>query len=440
MKKLLIIILFLFPLIGYAQVYEVKTFYYNNTVQDQLRIATKIPFTHATHMPTIRIEGFNFGEGTIIGINLAWYVYDGEFYSATASSWGSYTPDITLTNVDGFVNIFLRATDMYYGRFKISAYAEGMSEVASWFEEWEVTDEVVQGEAETGVGYYNKMGYLNAGSISTVHIGSSSGSFVNLNVSNVTTTKHLNVVGGSILSNFNGWREYGFYTAKYTNHLTQNAYYDGSWKSYSSGVHYPLATVTTTGGAHGNAFNVMVDNTITASNQALDFTSLFTISQTGNVILGSGSPSATDKLVVDGSSSMKGKVMIGTVDPAYTGSHLLAVNGSAVFTKVKVKTYGAGWPDYVFEKSYKLRSLSSVESFINKYKHLPDVPSAADIDKNGVDVGETQAVLLKKIEELTLYLIEQNKINQEQRNEIENLQAKIKGIENKITPSRKNKL
>jgi hypothetical protein len=63
------------------------------------------------------------------------------------------------------------------------------------------------------------------------------------------------------------------------------------------------------------------------------------------------------------------------------------------------------WSDYVFQDNYNLRTLSSLETFINENKHLPEVPSAKDVEKNGISVGDTQALLLKKIEELTLYMI-----------------------------------
>jgi hypothetical protein len=100
-----------------------------------------------------------------------------------------------------------------------------------------------------------------------------------------------------------------------------------------------------------------------------------------------------------------GNVGIGTTDPQ---GYRLAVNGNAIFAKVKVKD-PANWPDYVFQKNYLLRPLSEIEQFIQQYLHLPDVPAAAEVEKNGLDLGDNQSVLLKKIEELTLYLIEQDK-------------------------------
>ncbi|KXX71242.1 hypothetical protein [Flammeovirga sp. SJP92] len=98
-----------------------------------------------------------------------------------------------------------------------------------------------------------------------------------------------------------------------------------------------------------------------------------------------------------------GKVGIGTTTP----DAMLAVNGNIKAKEVKVTN--ENWPDYVFEDSYALKPLSEVEAHIKKYKHLPDVPSAKEIEEDGVNLGESDAVLLRKVEELTLYLIEVRK-------------------------------
>jgi hypothetical protein len=100
-----------------------------------------------------------------------------------------------------------------------------------------------------------------------------------------------------------------------------------------------------------------------------------------------------------------GTVGIGTQN---TYGYKLAVNGTAIFTKVKVKTAGT-WPDYVFEKGYVLPGLAELERYLAEHKHLPDIISAAEAQKDGIDVAVQQAALLKKVEELTLYLIEENK-------------------------------
>ena len=91
--------------------------------------------------------------------------------------------------------------------------------------------------------------------------------------------------------------------------------------------------------------------------------------------------------------------------------------GGGIRTR-KVKVDQVNWPDYVFEREYKLRSLSSLEAFIKANKHLPDLPSADEVGKDGVDIGETQAALLKKVEELTMYVIEQGKKQEKLSTEI----------------------
>jgi len=126
---------------------------------------------------------------------------------------------------------------------------------------------------------------------------------------------------------------------------------------------------------------------------------------------------STGNLILNASS---GNVGIGTTD---TKGYKLAVNGNAIFTRVVVKNYN-NWPDYVFYNSYRLRPLSDLEQYINQYHHLPEVPSAEEVKKNGLDVGESQATFLKKIEELTLYVIELNK-------RIQELESKEKPIASK---------
>ena len=113
-------------------------------------------------------------------------------------------------------------------------------------------------------------------------------------------------------------------------------------------------------------------------------------------------------------------VGIGTLD---TKGYKLAVAGSMVAEKVVVKTK-ANWPDYVFDSTYNLKPLSQVENYIKLNKHLPEIQPAADIEKNGIDLGNNQAKLLQKIEELTLYLIEQKKEITLLKKAIETLQKK----------------
>jgi hypothetical protein len=113
-----------------------------------------------------------------------------------------------------------------------------------------------------------------------------------------------------------------------------------------------------------------------------------------------------------------GYVGIGTMSP----QHLLHVNGTIGAIEVIVSSNGA---DYVFNPNYRLRPLTEVASFIKEHHHLPEIPSEAEVKEKGVSVGDMQAKLLAKIEELTLHMIQADEKSHE-------LQARIAQLESKI--------
>ena len=119
-----------------------------------------------------------------------------------------------------------------------------------------------------------------------------------------------------------------------------------------------------------------------------------------------------------------GNVGIGTTT---TGSHKLAVEGSIGAREIKVE--GSGWSDFVFENTYNLPSLQEVEAHIKEKGHLKDIPSAKEVEENGFYLGAMDAKLLQKIEELTLYTIEQEKKLQSQDEKIELLKGQQVRIE-----------
>jgi hypothetical protein len=100
----------------------------------------------------------------------------------------------------------------------------------------------------------------------------------------------------------------------------------------------------------------------------------------------------------------------------------LAVNGTIRAKEVKVE---ANWADFVFEEDYQLKPLEEVEEFVKENKHLPDIPSEEEVEKEGISVGEMNAKLLQKIEELMLYTIKQQK-------EID----RLKGLEDELKEMR----
>lgn len=127
------------------------------------------------------------------------------------------------------------------------------------------------------------------------------------------------------------------------------------------------------------------------------YNSRMTILQNGNVGIGSNAPS--DKL---------------------------AVNGNIRAREVKVENNN--WPDYVFAQGYELPSLKETEKHIREKGHLPGIPSAVEVKANGIDLGEMNARLLQKIEEVTLHLIELEKKNELQQKEIDSLKLKRKRL------------
>ena len=111
-----------------------------------------------------------------------------------------------------------------------------------------------------------------------------------------------------------------------------------------------------------------------------------------------------------------------------TGSHKLAVEGSIGAREIRVEA--TGWSDFVFSSDYELRTLEEVEDYIHQNKHLPEIPGEAEVMERGINLGEMNAKLLQKIEELTLYLIEQNKQNQVQQELIEQLKKEVAVLKN----------
>jgi len=119
-----------------------------------------------------------------------------------------------------------------------------------------------------------------------------------------------------------------------------------------------------------------------------------------------------------------GNVGIGTVDPH---GYKLAVNGNVIATSMTVKLYN-NWPDYVFKPNYRLPSLTAVKAYIDQNQHLPEMPSEQEVKDNGINLGEIVKIQTKKIEELTLYLINKDKQLEEQQKQIDALKEQLRSI------------
>ena len=274
-----------------AQYYDVLSYSINGTPVNGLNIKTNLPFTNSTQMVSLKIEGYAYGPSEIIDLNISWYIFGGVFRNTSISSAASYTPEVLLTNNNGLVNVFINDR-AYFIRFRITAFAKGMSEQSAWFQGWTVVDEAMQGTQVLNLAYKN---------------------------------------------NFKG-------------------------------------TVTN----QGNLYSM-------------------------------------------------GNLGIGTTD---TKGYKLAVNGKIRAQEIKVEA--ANWPDYVFAKDYSLLSLKETESHIREKGHLPGIPSAEEAKANGIDLGKMNAKLLQKIEELTIYLIQQQKEIQLQNKELKKQRLKLKQFEGQM--------
>jgi hypothetical protein len=117
-----------------------------------------------------------------------------------------------------------------------------------------------------------------------------------------------------------------------------------------------------------------------------------------------------------------GKVRIGSASMTTPGTYKLYVEDGIMTERVRVAIKNSNdWMDQVFAENYNLRSVDELSSYIKEHQHLPEIPSADEVVAKGIDVGEMNAKLLKKIEELTLYMIAQQK-------EIEGLKKELEKI------------
>jgi hypothetical protein len=121
--------------------------------------------------------------------------------------------------------------------------------------------------------------------------------------------------------------------------------------------------------------------------------------------------------------SPAGSVGIGTANP----QSLLSVKGTITAEGVTVTS--TGWSDYVFAPDYRLMPLRDVATFIRENRHLPDIPSEAEVKEKGVSVGDMQSKLLAKVEELTLHMIQADKRNERLEQENRSLQERLGRLE-----------
>jgi len=212
-------------------------------------------------------------------------------------------------------------------------------------------------------------------------------------------------------------------------------YMRGSDGNVGVGTANPLAKLEISGGNIlvrnsanvDNESSIMIAHSINITNYHTFGTSVRTITQSaGNNTYGmqfftqeSYLTGQTEKLRIQGN----GNVGIGTINP----DAKLAVNGTIHSKEVKVDM--TGWSDFVFKKEYNLPTLEQVEKHIVKNGHLENIPNEEEVLKYGINLGEMNAKLLQKMEEMTLYMIEQNKRMNKIEKENQELKNKVDLIE-----------
>lgn len=125
---------------------------------------------------------------------------------------------------------------------------------------------------------------------------------------------------------------------------------------------------------------------------------------------------------------ISGSVGIGTTN---SQGYKFAVNGKAIATAMTVKLYTA-WPDYVFDTNYNLPSLHTIKTFIDQNHHLPGIPTETEVYDSGLNLGEMDKTLVKKVEELTLYLIEKDNEIKSDENRFKTDEKQIKNQQQEI--------
>jgi len=230
----------------------------------------------------------------------------------------------------------------------------------------------------------------------------------------------------------------GIGTVNPTHKLTIDGDVKINGRSRGLSIAYATLTESNSGASTILGNNVkagVADNTVKRFVSPVDAGSYLSLNYQSGITFHTGVMSELD---IEGSSSNNevvrithyGNVGIGTTDPK---GYKLAVAGNMIAESVKVKLQNT-WPDYVFAKSYQLPSLQETEKHIKEKGHLPGIPSATEVKANGVDLGEMNAKLLQKIEELTLHLIEKDKeikqLNKLSR-KVEELELKLEKLTNK---------
>jgi len=275
----------------------------------------------------------------------------------------------------------------------------------------------------TLIGYYSGRNITTG--INNSFVGASSGQSLTTGSNNSflgyqagyssTSGSHNTYIGyqTGYTSTLSGYNTYIGYQAGYSSAASYNTYigtycgYNNSSGTYNTMIGYSAGRNNTSGArnvfvGYGAGYNETGSNKLYISNSSTTTPLIYGDFSTNALTINGSFKVGTSNLYVNTTNNTVG---IGTTD---TKGYTLGVNGKIIATEVVVKEY-VNWPDYVFENNYKLAELTEVEAYVKEKKHLPGVPSANEVKDNGVALGEMNKILLLKIEELTLHMIQQQK-------------------------------
>jgi len=276
-------------------------------------------------------------------------------------------------------------------------------------------------------------GYVGIGTTSPakkLHVVGDSYFNGNMGVGTSNPAKKLHVVGDTYLNgrlgvgtsdplvNMQIGSIWTFYDGSANKIIGRNTYYNGS---NDVRIQQGVASRITFGGSGDIVFQTAPSG---AAGSTVSTWNTMVMNNNGDVGIGTTVPA--QKFHVAGNSYFSGNVGIGITS---TGSYKLKVNGTINCMELVVSPGSRGdgddeeikWPDYVFADDYNLRSLCEVTDYIQQNKRLPEMPSASDIAENGINIGTMNTLLLKKVEELTLYILQQN-------DDIQSMKAEIRSL------------